>query len=329
MSVNASALFDTLFQQGFQPEYVEDETEIALCCPLCEDDRPRLYVNAETAAWTCFHCHEQGGLRALLMGVCEMSGHDSMEATRAIRLNGIDDYFDLEEDRKPVKDELPAVLALPRQFEPVGRDTPPRYLDYLSNRGVSPELAASRGIGYSTGGYYGQRIIVPVQSDGVLYTYIARTIRAKCPACGERLDSCACQPRRFPKVLTPSTKEGARPRLTLYNFDFVRRSASPRIVVVEGVFDALRLPNEAVALMGSSASDTQIALLAGISRGREVILCLDGDDAGYKGTLKVAEALINLLVKVKVALLPDEQDPGNLPLDDLEECLNASRPFVV
>ena len=329
--INSRALFDTLFQQGLQPEFVEDDSEITICCPQCGDERPRLYINAETAAWVCFHCHEQGGLHALLMTICQLSGHESFDASRSIRLNtGEDDYFELQEDKKddPKKGDA-KVLALPSRFEPITRDSPSRFLDYLTARGVSPDLAAARGIGYATGGYYGNRIIVPVQNDGVLYTYIARTIRRKCPSCAEVLDDCVCTPRRFPKVLTPSTGDGARPRLTLYNLDPVRRSTSPRVVVVEGVFDALRRPGDAVALLGSSASATQIALLAGITRGREVILALDADEAGYKGTLKVAEALLSELVRVKIALLPDGKDPGDLSGDELEACINAARPFVV
>lgn len=328
--INPVALFDVLFEAGLQPELVEEDTEITVACPLCEDDRPRLYVSTETASWLCFHCHAQGNLHQLLMSVVGLDGHSAFDTSRSIRLNGedADDYFELAEDRKPEPQKITA-LELPGSFIPITRETPEIYLKYLARRHISPELAAARGIGYSERGYYGKRIIIPVKSDGVLYTFIARTVLAACPSCTQRLDACTCRPRKFPKVLTPPTSNGARPSLTLYNIDSVRRSASPRLVVVEGVFDALRLPTEAVALLGSSASSTQVALIAGIARGRPVTLCLDGDEAGYKGALKVADLLIGEMVRVNVALLPEGADPGSLPMDELEGYLSKARPYVI
>ena len=328
LRINPVALFDALFEAGLQPELVEEDTEITVACPLCEDDRPRLYVSTETASWLCFHCHAQGNLHQLLMSVVGLDGHGAFDTSRSIRLNGDDDYFELKEDRKPEPQKI-AALELPGSFISITRETPEVYLKYLARRHISPELAAARGIGYSERGHYGKRIIVPVKSDGVLYTFIARTVLATCPSCSQGLDVCTCRPRRFPKVLTPPTANGARPSLTLYNIDSVRRSASPRLVVVEGVFDALRLPTEAVALLGSSASSTQVALIAGIARGRTVTLCLDGDEAGYKGALKVAEALIGEMVRVKVALLPEGADPGSLPMNELESCLVSAHPYVL
>jgi DNA primase len=95
---------------------------------------------------------------------------------------------------------------------------------------------------------------------------------------------------------------------------------------VEGVFDALRFPYEAVALMGSSASTTQVTLLAGLARGRDVILALDPDTAGYLGAVKVANALASKLVPVRVALLPKGSDIGSLGAEAAEPYLaNASR----
>lgn len=326
--IKSDALYDYLFDQGLQPEYVEEDTQIVVCCPMCEDDRPRLYVSSETGAFICFHCHEQGNLHQFLMRVCNLDGNEAFEQGRLIRGSREDeiDYFEHREERKK---EVTAVLTLPRQFHTIDRAAPVQFLKYLEKRHVSPELAINRGIGYAVTGRYAYRVIVPVKNDGHLYTYIGRTVLTQCPNCTELVDDCTCRPYKYPKVLTPTKKQGAQPSHTLYNLEVVHRTRPERLVVVEGVFDALRLPTSSVALLGSSASATQVTLIAGLARGREVILALDPDEAGYKGTLKVADLLSSEMVKVRVALLPEGEDVGSIDQPTLDRCLQEARPYIV
>lgn len=318
------ALYDWLFEGGYTPELVEDDSEITICCTLCSDDRPRLYISCDSGAWTDFHCGESGGLHRLLTAVCGLDVTDAIDLARSWR-----DADAIETDYLAPREEKaqPAAVdvVLPAQMLPIDRRTPEQFAKYLERRHVSLELAAARGVGYCEAGRYARRIIVPVETDGHLYTFVARTILSQCPNCAERLDKCVCS-RPFPKVLTP---KGGHPRLTVYNFDAVRRGGSPSLVVVEGVFDALRLPNEAVALLGSTASHTQIALLAGLARGRRCILALDGDMAGYRGALKLADALTAELVQVSVALLPSGSDPGSLRAEEFETCLTNAQPYIL
>lgn len=327
MPLDVKAVFEWLAEENFQPELVEEDTEITVCCPLCGDDRPRLYVSTESGQFICFHCHEEGNFHQFLMRVGDMSGSKAMSLKSEFTTTDPQDWFDAPP--KLVTPKNDAILRLPPSFKLIDHNTPDEYLRYLEYRGVSVELAMAKGIGYATSGKYAWRIIVPVRNDGKLYTFIARTILAQCPNCREAINDCVCQPRKFPKVLTPETKEGAVPRLTLYNLDAVLKSKSPRVVVVEGVFDALRLPNEAVAVMGSSASRTQITLLTGLLRGRTCVLALDPDTAGYLGTVKVADALTAELIQVSVATLPEGEDVGSLDSAELARYLNQARRYVL
>lgn len=327
MRIDGDALYQHLYTAGNSPEYAEEGTEICIECPLCQDDRPRLYISAETGAWTCFHCGEQGGLHRFFLTVCELDTNEAVDLTRKIRLRDDQpdtvDYFARGRDTP----ELEAVdIKLPVTMQVVSHDSPELYLNYLAKRHVSPELAATRGIGYCESGRYSHRVIIPVESDGFLFTFIARTVLTQCPSCTKRLNDCVCRPYRFPKVLTP---KGGKPRLSLYNLDAVQKSHSRRVVVMEGVFDVLRKPHEAVAILGSTASPTQMTLLAGLARERDLIICLDGDQAGYRGALKLAEACASELLKVRVVLLTMGTDPSILEEQELEDYLRDARQYIV
>lgn len=320
-------LFDYLQTQGLEPEFVEEDSEITVCCPLCGDDRPRLYINSETGAWLCFHCHEEGSLHQFLLEVCNLSGPDAFELTHQWQADNDDEFYVERTKRKQA--EVDAVLKLPPAYRPITDEAPEAFKRYLAKRGVGVQLAEARKIGYALQGRYANRVILPVEQDGFLYTFIARTILKTCPNCNFAINDCTCRPYKFPKVLTPFKKEGSKPSHAVYNYDAVAASHSRRLVIVEGAFDALRLPNEAVALMKSSVSGLQLTILAGLARQRDVYICLDGDEAGYKGAVKLAEQLAAETIQARVALLPDGSDPGSLTVEELEGFLSSARRFVL
>lgn len=87
-----------------------------------------------------------------------------------------------------------------------------------------------------------------------------------------------------------------------------------RVIVVEGFLDALALAQngfpETVACMGTALTDAQIRTLLRLAP--EVLVCLDGDEAGLRASIrsvaKFAEALRDG-DGVRFVFLPDEKDP--------------------
>src|SRR3990167_10144696 len=122
--LNTRDLFDFLTEEGLQPDLVEDDEELIIACPLCEDDRQRLYINSETGAWHCFHCAEEGNLHRFFLLVCGLNSSDAFER-RADMWTDDDDYDDqLERRHKKAEQLSDVVLRLPPQFVPIGLDTP-------------------------------------------------------------------------------------------------------------------------------------------------------------------------------------------------------------
>jgi DNA primase len=95
-------------------------------------------------------------------------------------------------------------------------------------------------------------------------------------------------------------------------------------VLVEGFFSVMRLFElgvPAVALMGRSLSDEQIALLhsAGV---RYLTVLLDGDEPGRSGASTMMARLAREPFRVKFALLPEGTEPDTVEEAVLRELLN-------
>lgn len=106
----------------------------------------------------------------------------------------------------------------------------------------------------------------------------------------------------------------------LFNWHRARPLLQRAIVVVEGPFDAMRVWQAGfravVALLGSTATPSQRALLATAPM---AILMLDGDAAGRDGARTIARSLSP--AQAQVVDLPDDQDPADLPEEDIRQIL--------
>lgn len=106
----------------------------------------------------------------------------------------------------------------------------------------------------------------------------------------------------------------------IYGLDYITEN---EVIVCESIIDALTCwsyGKQAVALFGTGSS-SQIETLRNI-RPRKIILALDGDDAGRKGTQKLLKALDNKIVTI--LKVPDGKDINDLSkedFDNLEESL--------
>jgi DNA primase len=79
----------------------------------------------------------------------------------------------------------------------------------------------------------------------------------------------------------------------------------------------------AVALLGATATETQLAWLA---RAPAVLLLMDGDQAGSTAAKTIAKAL-RPQTTVFIHELPSGQEPEDLPDDDLASLVGNALPF--
>lgn len=307
---------DLISSQGLDISRASGGRELILTCTFC--DREKLYVNGTTGLWICQRCGERGGLWTLATKVLGLDNYDAFRLTREVEKGLADAPRFIRKQEEAPDEEIP----LPDGFRLLGRrGTNPMnetYWRYLVGRGLPEDTVAAYGFGcVPYQGKYARRVIIPIRQDGQLRSFVARSIRDTCPAC--RKEPCGC-PARWRKVLHPEDVQMAK---LLFNIDRMR-DGQP-IILMEGIFDALRLPDQAVCSFGAHLSREQRSLLR--QRTNKVVICWDGDDVGRVGALRVARELVSDLMSVRIASLPDGTDPGSVELATLASCIQEAKQF--
>lgn len=146
---------------------------------------------------------------------------------------------------------------------------------YVNIRGISERTADTFGIGFYAGpGLLSRRLVIPIHNEtGQLVAY-----------CGRSVDG--TEPRyKFPTGFAKSQ--------VLFNVHRAAASGEQTGIVVEGFFDCLKVHQagfrSVVALMGAALYERQQGLLT--KRFRQVILMLDGDEAGRRASGVIAARL--------------------------------------
>jgi DNA primase len=279
--------------------------ELRADCPFCGDTRQRLGVNSQTKLWHCFNCDEAGNLVGFLMRVLGLTYEAAVEMILAgrNRRRGLVELRAAEHTpaarARPV--ELPAEFELLKMPMLKRNNRFWRYL--IQGRSLSLSTVQDYGIGFARSGEFAWRVIVPVIMHGQLMTFVARAISRE----------------RQPKYRSP---EGADNSRALFNLE--RLAGREEVVLVEGVFDALRIPDMAVATLGTHLSQAQRTLLirAGVQR---VVICWDEDDTGLPQAYEAARALRGQ-IEVLQAALPEGTDPGRLSVEALHAAIQEARP---
>ena len=199
----------------------------------------------------------------------------------------------------------------------------------LHARGIDDRLLAEAGLikvpedGGAPRDYFFNRVIFPIgDRRGRIIAFGARAL-------GD------VQPKYLNSPDTDLFHKGR----TLYNLARARQAArdTGELIVVEGYMDVISLSASgfaaAVAPLGTAVTAEQIAELWRLTE--EPVICLDGDAAGQRAGLRVAERALPLLkpgFSLRFAFLPKGEDPDSLVRTSgpaaLREVLQAARPLI-
>ncbi len=305
------------------------------CCPFHEDENPSFSINITDGK---FHCHaascgekgnildfvaameETDDLRKASEVISDICGIDlappKRGKTKRVSRKRLADNS--AEPKKPVrtrrtKREKPADEADSEAAdEATSQKNAP--LDFKLTLDPEHEYGGSRDLtetdierfemGYCSRGTMKGRWCVPYHNpDGDLVGYVGRHIADPVPD----------------KETKYKLPKGFHKQLELFNLHRVK-GHSKHVVVVEGVFDAIRLHSlsmPAVALVGTAMSDAQIQLLVQ-SGFKSVTVLLDNDAPDEKTRTLIAKAESEIIFQlsrhllVRSVVLPEGEDPATV-----------------
>jgi DNA primase len=279
-------------------------------CPIHQGDgTDSFHANTEKNAFHCFSCQAKGNVLDFVAAMEKCSVRDA-----ALKIK---DWFRVSGSGEPPASQKPPTGSQPAREEAGERDELNKPLGfrlsniehhhpYLVQRGIDPETAEYFGVGFFSGkGSMKGRIVIPIEDErGQLVAYAGRAIDGS-----------------EPKYKLPA---GFKKSQVLYNLArALEEDSTGAVVLVEGFFDCMKVvqaEHVCVALMGCSLSGDQEEQL--VAQFRQVVIMLDGDDAGRRAATEIAGRLAHR-AWVRVVDLPDGKQPDQLAIEELQQLLKT------
>lgn len=277
--------------------------ELNFHCPFCSDNRWRFFWNKYTGKAYCHNCEFQGSIFGFLSKFLGISYEEAQELVEANDTGG---FYRREMPKEKKSIELPE-FYIPLN-EKIDEDNK-RYWDYLTRvRGLPIGTILDYNLGYCGFGKFSQRVVVPVFWDGVLVNWVARAV----------VSDSVIRNLGIRKLLTPEFNNQSR-----YLFNLDKLWGKETIVLVEGPFDMLKIPDMAVASFGKRLHDAQQLLLKK-SGCKHVIIAYDND--AQEETYKTARRLSEMF-RVSIVDIPTGEDPGSLDPAKTMSLIYEAKPF--
>lgn len=330
-------------------------------CPFHHEKTPSFAVNEDNQYYKCFGCSASGDVIKFVQEMesvdfmdavkilCESAGMQMPEVTR--------DLGEIAEEKKH-KDRLYQLMkdCANYYYRQLHGKEGAAALQYLLDRGLSPETIKKFSLGYSPNfngsiGYLKSRGYSALEmkeagvagdKDGRLYDNLwGRLIFPIVNNFGDVIAFGGRVMEKKPEFAkyknTAETKIFNKSR-NLYGVNLLKKLKQEQgvrnVIMVEGYMDTIALHqagfSNAVASMGTSLTKEQARLLSKYTS--EVLISYDGDGAGQKATIRGLDILQSEKLNVKVVSLPDGLDPDEVIRDRGKEayqaCLDAALPLI-
>jgi len=268
-------------------DYYTQKSEYLFHCPECQHHKAKLSINFEKGKYKCWVCDYRGNNIGNL--VRKHGSYSQKRRWQAIStrtdITEFDNLF-VEEETTEEKQRI----DLPKEFIPLYNKY--QYIHshkprkYLTERGIDDIDIRRWKIGYCHEGSYAGRVIIPsFDSEGYINYFIARSYRDD-----------------YLKYLNPPAKKNI-----VFNDLYVDWDED--VVLVEGVFDAIKAPN-AIPVLGSTLTQTS-ALFRQIGKYcPRVFVAFDAD--AKKKTRALVRDLIHYGIEVYDVQLGCFEDVGEM-----------------
>ena len=248
-------------------EYYRSNDEYLFSCPFCKHYKRKLSINISKNTYKCWVCDSRG--RDLCYLVKRFGNHYNKQAwqsfTPQVEISDFDNLFkeqtEIEEEQRI---QLPAEYACLANASVATRAT--SAVNYLKERKIAKEDILKWRIGYCNSGEYKNRIIIPsFNEDGYCNYFIARSYTED-----------------WMKYKNPPVSKNIV-------FNELMVDWSQPVVLVEGVFDAMRVDNS-IPLLGSTLNTNSKLFTAVLTHSKQIYVALDKD--AQKKALNIINSLI-------------------------------------
>ena len=332
--------------------------EYQACCPFHDEKTPSFTVSPTKQFYHCFGCGAHGTAIGFLMEYEHMEFVEAVE--ELARQQGIDvprtGPSTPPEQRQSTTRPLYALMEQAEKYYRQQLRTHPQAqqaIDYLKQRGLSGDVAATFGIGFAPPGW--DNLIQLVGHDKLPQLVTAGLVIENEDKRYDRFRERIMFPIRdrrgriigfggrvlgdgTPKYLnspeTPLFHKGRE----LYGLYEARQALRelPRLLVVEGYMDVVSLAQfdirYSVASLGTALTPEHLELLFRTTP--EVVCCFDGDRAGREAAWRGLENALPLMRdgrQIRFMFLPEGEDPDtlvrNIGKEAFEEQISKAMPL--
>lgn len=302
-------------------------------CPFHQEKSPSFYVWPDSNRFKCFGCQAGGDAISFVQRLLGKSFVDTVSDLAkevGVDLEAAVDPTLKEKAQLKSATDFAAQHFVQRLWDPAQGH---HAREYLRSRGLTDEVIRAYGLGWAPLAWtdladrlrehgllaFAEKagLVAPRQrGDGYYDTFRGRVIipirspEGRAIAFGGRL----LEGEDGPKYLNSKESKLYNKSETLYGTDLAKDELRKRksAVLCEGYFDAIGLfqagVKNAVALCSTALTPGHLALL-GRLEAKELVLLLDGDEAGRKAVERLAGPILAYGASSRVAVLPEGEDP--------------------
>lgn len=272
--------------------FVQQKHEYLFNCPFCSSAKKKLSVNLANNKWQCWVCGAKGGHIIWLLKKLSLSTTQLSLAKELLT----------DVDFKSFKNTTSeAILQLPPEYCPLWKPQNTYFYNhsllYLKNRGITVSDILRYRIGYCTSGKYANCVIIPsYDANNQLNYFVARSV----------VESTL-------KYKNPPVSKNVILFENMINYD-------EPIVLVEGVFDAITIKQNAIPLLGKHVpKKLEHAILQ--NKVKDVVVFLDND--ARETAMNIERKLSQYDINVRLAM-SSEKDANQMGFDTSWECIRNS-----
>ena len=310
-------------------------------CPWHDDSRPSLQVSPERQSFKCFVCNFGGDIFSFVMKQENVEFREALEML-ADRAGIVLDSSGKGRDRQML---YQAMAWADQQFHEclLGAAEAEPARAYLAERGITRDSVVRFRLGFSPDSWdwllnrarqtrfspqtFEMIGLAKKRSNGPGYyepfrgrvLFPIRDVQARPVAMGGRIlpGAAKASDAKFegPKYYNSPETPIFHKRSTLYGLDLAKDAIAKGklAMVMEGYTDCLVAQqsglSHAVAVLGTALGPEHVKLLRRFTD--QVLLVLDGDEAGRRRSDQILELFVAAEVDLKILTLPDDLDPAD------------------